>query len=149
MRNPSSSTVMEAKSADFTVTLSSQPTATVTVDVGGASGEITVSPSRLFFTPNDYGAKTVTVFAGEDFDADDDHTTLTYTVRGGDYTGVAPSPLTTPVTVTDNDSRGIRVTPDSLVIPKGRSATYTIALDTQPKRNVKIKVIVPERRRLA
>ena len=139
-------TFMEAESETFTVTLSSQPTAIVTVDVGGASGEITVSPSRLFFTPDDYGEETVTVFAGEDFDADDDHTTLTYTVRGGDYTGVAPSPLTTPVRVTDNDKgrRGITVVPASLVIPKGRSATYTIVLDTQPKRNVKINVIVPD-----
>ena len=137
---------MEAESATFMVTLSSQPTAIVTVDVGGASGEITVSPSRLFFTPDDYGEETVTVFAGEDFDADDDHATLTYTVRGGDYTGVAPSPLTTPVTVTDNDKgrRGITVVPASLVIPKGQRATYTIVLDTQPKRNVKINVIVPD-----
>ena len=47
----------------------------MTVDVGGVSGEITVSPSRLFFTPEeDWRAtiptRTVTVFAGEDFDAD-------------------------------------------------------------------------------
>ena len=44
--SPLSLTVMEAQSTDFSVTLSSQPTATVTVDVQGASGEITVSPSR-------------------------------------------------------------------------------------------------------
>ena len=53
-------------------------------------------------------------------------------------------PLTTSVTVTDNDSRGITVVPGSLVIPKSQNATYTIVLDTQPKRNVKINVIVPD-----
>ena len=34
-------------------------------------------------------AQTVTVFAGEDFDGEDDTATLTHTVRGGDYTGVS------------------------------------------------------------
>ena len=128
------------------VDLSSQPTGIVTVDVGGASGEITVSPSRLFFTPSDYDPKPVGVFAGEDFDADHDQATLTYTVRGGDYTGVASNPRTTSITVMDNDKdlRGITVVPASsmLVIPKSQSATYTIVLNTQPKRNVKINVMV-------
>ena len=38
----------------YTIVLATQPTATVTVDIGGASGELTVSPSRLFFTPENY-----------------------------------------------------------------------------------------------
>ena len=33
----------------------------------------------------------MTVYAGEDFDAENDTATLTHTVRGGDYTGVAAS----------------------------------------------------------
>ena len=45
--------VPEAGSATYTVVLTSDPTAMVTVDVGGISGEITVSPSRLFFMPGD------------------------------------------------------------------------------------------------
>ena len=69
--------------------LSTKPTDTVTVDVGGASGEITVSPSRLFFTPINWATpQTVTVYAGVDFDAEPDTATLTHTLRGGDYTGV-------------------------------------------------------------
>ena len=72
----------------------------MTVDVGGISGEITVSPSRLFFTTDTCPGgsvlpsgcwnrtQTVTVYTGEDFDAVDDTATLTHTVRGGDYTGV-------------------------------------------------------------
>ena len=134
----------EAGSAEYTVVLGTEPTATVTVDIGGASGEITVSPSRLFFTPDNYNAQqTVTVFAGEDFDAEDDTATLTHTVRGGDYTGVSvsPAPGTVSVTVDDNDDRGVAVSATgTLTIAAGASATYTIMLDSQPTRTVNISV---------
>ena len=113
----------------------------VTVDVGGVSGDLTVSPSRLFFMPADYGpanAKTVTVYAGEDLDADDDTATLTHTVRGGDYTGVAAD--TVAVTVDDNDTRGVTVAPTSLNIAAGSRGTFTIRLNTQPKGSVRITV---------
>ena len=134
----------EAGSAEYMVVLGTEPTATVTVDIGGASGEITVSPSRLFFTPDNYNTQqTVTVFAGEDFDAENDTATLTHTVRGGDYTGVSvsPPPGTVSVTVRDNDNRGVAVSAtDTLNIAAGASATYTIMLDSQPTRTVSISV---------
>ena len=136
--------VAEAGSAEYMVTLGTEPTATVTVDIGGASGEITVSPSRLFFTPDNYTTQqTVTVFAGEDFDAEHDTATLTHTVRGGDYTGVSvsPAPGTVSVTVGDNDVRGVAVSATgTLTIAAGASATYTIMLDSQPTRTVSISV---------
>ena len=66
------------------------------MDVGGVSGEISVHPTRLVFTPENWvkqgTGQTVSVYAGEDFDADNDMATLTHTVSGGDYT---------------NESRGI------------------------------------------
>ena len=43
--------VPEAGSAIYTVVLDTEPTDMVTVDVGGVSGELAVSPSRLFFMP--------------------------------------------------------------------------------------------------
>ena len=135
--------VPEAGSATYTIDLNTQPTATVTVDVGGTSGEITVSPSRLFFTPDSYndetgGAKTVTVYAGVDFDAENDTATLTHTVRGGDYTGVSAN--TVSVRVADPDVRGVTVMPALLNIAAGRSETYMVVLNTQPTRSVYITV---------
>ena len=131
--------VTEAASGTYTVELETQPTATVTVDVGGASGEITASPSRLFFTPDNYNMEqTVTVYAGEDFDAENDTATLTHTVRGGDYTGVSAAPVS--VTVADNDTRGVTVTGTSLNVAAGARGTFTIVLDTQPTRTVSITV---------
>ena len=98
--------------ATYTVVLDTEPTDMVTVDVGGVSGELAVSPSRLFFMPGDGNwntEQTVTVYAGEDLDAENDTATLTHTVRGGDYTGVAAN--TVSVTVDDNDTRGVTVAP--------------------------------------
>ena len=135
--------VPEAGSATYTVLLATQPTAPVTVDIGGMSGEIAVSPSRLVFNPTgDVGlysaAQTVTVFAGEDFDAEDDTAKLTHTVQGGDYTGVsAPS---VDVSVDDTDDRGVTVGPTALNIVAGARGSFTVVLDTQPTRTVTITV---------
>ena len=131
--------VDEAASATYTVALATQPTAMVTVDVGGISGELTVSPSRLFFNDANYNtAQTVTVYAGEDLDADDDTATLTHTVRGGDYTGVAASSVS--VTVSDNDTRGVTVVPTDLTIAAGARGTFSIVLNSQPTNTVRITV---------
>ncbi len=133
--------VGEAASANYTIELETQPTATVTVDIGGTSGELTVSPSRLFFTPENYETEpTVNVYSGEDFDAENDTATLTHTIRGGDYTGVSASPATVPILVTDNDPRGVTVSTSSLNIAAGSRATYTVMLNTQPTRTVYISV---------
>ena len=133
--------VVEADRAMYTIVLATQPTATVTVDIGGASGELTVSPSRLFFTPENYEMRgTVYVYAGEDFDSEDDTATLTHTIRGGDYTGVSATPPTVSVMVDDNDDRGVTVSTDSLNIAAGSAATYTVMLNTQPERTVYISV---------
>ena len=131
--------VGEAATNTYTVVLVTEPTAMVTVDVGGVSGDLTVSPSRLFFMPGNWSeAQTVTVYAGEDLDADDDTATLTHTVRGGDYTGVAADPVS--VTVVDNDTRGVTVGPTTLNIAAGARGTFSIVLNTQPTNTVRVTV---------
>ena len=135
--------VPEANSETYTIRLDTQPTAPVTVDIGGVSGEFAVSPSRLVFNPSGTvglwsAEQTVSVFAGEDFDAEIDRTDLTHTVRGGDYTGVAAGTVT--VTSTENDMRGVTVGPTSLDIAAGARGTFSVVLDTQPTRTVTITV---------
>ena len=135
--------VDEASSNTYTIRLATQPTAPVTLDIGGVSGEFAVSPSRLVFNPSGTvglwsAEQTVRVFAGEDFDAEVDRADLTHTVRGGDYTGVAAGTVT--VTSDDNDERGVTVGPTSLDIAAGARGTFTVVLDTQPTRTVTITV---------
>ena len=69
---PSTLTVAEGGTADYTVELSSEPTADVTVDITGG-GDLTVNPNSLTFTSATWDtAKTVTVTAAQDDDGADD-----------------------------------------------------------------------------
>ena len=78
----------------------------------------------------EHSTQTVTVSAGQDADAADDMATLTHNPSGADYGSVGNADLA--VTVTDNDTRGVTVTPTSLTVTEGGMNTYTVVLDTQP-----------------
>ena len=132
------------ETGSYTVVLDSEPTGRVTVDVGGVdvggeTGKISVSPSRLVFTrDNWFIEEMVRVYAVEDLDADADTVILTHTISGADYTNVAV-PLVT-MTVLDNDVRRIIGTPATLAVPVGSDRKFAITLDTQPKGDVKVLV---------
>ena len=72
--NPTALTVAEGDSGSYSVVLDSEPTAEVTVTVGGHVGtDVTVSDAMLTFTPANWStAQTVTVTASEDDDAAED-----------------------------------------------------------------------------
>ena len=103
-------TVAEESSGSYTVRLATQPTGTVTVTVGGATGEVTVdtdsgtdgNQNTLTFSSSNWNtAQPVTVAAGEDADTANDSATLSHTATGGGYNSVTGNVA---VTVTDNDS---------------------------------------------
>ena len=99
--DPTALMVNEGSSGTYTVKLASQPSASVTVAVTGAVGEVTVNPTSLTFTSTTWNsAQTVTVTAGQDTDASDDAATLVHTATGGDYAGVTGSVA---VTVDDDE----------------------------------------------
>ena len=83
----------------YTVVLDSQPTANVTITVGGYTGsDVTPNPASLTFAPADWNtAKTVTVTAVGDADTTDDTVTLTHTATSTDpkYDVVAASVMVT------------------------------------------------------
>ena len=137
-------TVPEAEMATtYSVRLDTRPTGTVTVDVGGATGEISVSPSRLVFTPDpddNYSTpQPVMVSAGRDFDAEDDSAILTHRVSGADYNTVRPRSLDVTVTDSEKTKRRIEVSTGSMPVAAGTSGVFTIKLDTQPKGTVVVR----------
>ena len=137
---PTVLTVMEGESATWTVVLDTEPSDTVTVTVGGASGDVSVQPLSLTFTPQNYGtAQTVTVSAAEDPDATTDaDVTLTHSASGGGYGSVSIAEVV--VSVTENDTAGVTVTPTVLTVMEGESATWTVVLDTEPSDTVTVTV---------
>ena len=101
---PTTLTVDEGGGGTYTVVLDTQPSATVTVTIGGTTGtDVSVGDATLEFTTGDWAtAQTVTVSAAEDADAVNDTVTLTHTPTGGGYDGVAVDSVE--VTVLDDDA---------------------------------------------
>ena len=81
-------TVVEGDDVSYTVQLSTQPSADVTVVITVAGDtDVTVSPASLTFTSSTWDqAQTVTVSSAEDTDSTDDDVTLAHTATGGGYT---------------------------------------------------------------
>ena len=133
-------TVAEGASGAYTVKLTTAPSATVTVTVGGASGDVAVSPPSLTFTTSNYGtAQTVTVSAAQDPDGDTDpDVTLTHSASGGGYGSVSVDSVV--VTVTEDDTKGVTVSSGALTVDEGGTGSYTVALDTQPSGEVVVTV---------
>ena len=138
---PRALTVAEGEDGEYTVVLGSQPTRRVTVTIGGASGtDLTLNPSTLTFTTSDWNsAKTVTVSAGLDDDADSETITLTHAVTSNDalYEGISAEDVV--VTVTDPDP-GVKISETALTIVEGSSDTYTVVLNTQPAGDVAVTI---------
>ena len=132
--------VMEGSSGNYTVVLESEPGGTVMVTVGGAAGDLTVSPERLSFTTSNWSSRqTVTVSAAEDEDSIvDPPVTLTHTVTGGGYDGVTAPDVE--VTILENDIPGVKVTPEALEVVEGRSEAYTVVLESVPTGTVTVTV---------
>ena len=124
--SPTSLTVKERDDTgvSYTVKLSTQPSDTITVTIGGHSGtDLSISGATLsnsntltFSTSNWNTAQTVTVKAGHDGNSDDESETLTHTASGGDYANLTKD---LPVTVTDD-------APATVTVSFG-AASYTVA----------------------
>ena len=127
----------------YDVELDSQPTGTVTVRIGGASGDVSVSPSRLTFTTSNWNTQQdVEVTAAEDADADKDAAvTLTHSASGGGYDNVTGGMVTVTIDENTRQVRGVTVTPKSLTVMEGGpSRSYTVVLTAEPTARVQITI---------
>ena len=126
---PTALTVTEGSTGTYTVALATQPTAAVTVAVGGTSGDVTVDPSSLTFSTSNWGTpQTVTVSLAQDDDAvDDDAVTLTHTPSGGGYGSVSIASVT--VTPVDDDTKDMTPPTLSSVEVKGNTLTIMFTKD--------------------
>lgn len=145
---PSALTISEpAQSKAFTITLTSQPTATVTVDLSSSDpSECSVPASVTLDETNWAQGINVLVSAVDDaIDDDDQPCTIQTTVHSVDpnYDGRAMSNL--PVTVQDEDTAGVTVTPTSLTTsePNG-GKPFAVALNSEPTAPVTVAFSVSD-----
>ncbi len=140
-----STNVTEGGATDsYTVVLSSQPTANVTVTVTPNS-QVSVNKTTLTFTASNWNvAQTVTVTAVDDQIVEGNHTgTITHAVSSGDtrYNGLSVAGVT--AQITDNDTAGVQITQSggsTNVTEGGATDSYTVVLSSQPTANVTVTV---------
>ena len=146
-------TVTEEETAEtYEVVLNTMPDSDVTVtivpDIISTTAPIAVTlgtgaPGSLVltFTSTTWAdPQTVTVAATEDADALDGTRVLAHTVNG--YTGVT-TVASVMVTVNDNDTAGVTITPTTLTVTEGEAVgTYMVVLDTRPDSDVIVTVVL-------
>lgn len=111
----------------FTVVLTSQPSADVTITVT-PDAQVTVDKPTLTFTSTDWNtARTVTVTAVDDNVAEGSpHSGAVMFAAVGGYTGVSIAPVS--VSITDNDNGGNQPCAARVPTRQGVTNSYTIAL---------------------
>ncbi len=141
-----STNVTEGGATDtYTIVLTSQPLASVTITVTPDS-QSTVSSGTLTFTTANWNvAQTITVTAVNDAVPEGPHTSLiTHSASSTDpfYSGIAISSVT--AYITDNDIAGVTITESggsTDVNEAGTTSdTYTVVLDAPPTANVTVTV---------
>ena len=140
MLSPPDVSLTEGATATYTATLTTEPTALVTVTIG-PDGDVTPTPGILTFTRENWDIEqSVMLTADEDLDAVQDVPELTHTANGGDYVDIK---AVLRVTVEDNDEAGVTLSPDALEVDEGADTdTYSVVLDTQPTGAVTVGVTV-------
>ena len=142
------STAAEGANATLTVTLSeAAPTGgvalTVTAgyggstataaDVGSITSPVTIAEGN---TALDINIPTV----DDDVDEGDETFTVTIAATTSGWEKAGDGRDTATVTITDDDTAGVTVTPTTLSVAEDGSATYTVTLDSRPTADVTVTV---------
>lgn len=135
--------VAEGDTTTYTVVLDALPDAPVTVTTSVAAGaSIAVRPAVLTFTAADWAAaQMVTIEALQDDDGEDTRETVTHTVGGGAYDGVALAAVA--VNVADDDVLAVDLSTNALSIREGGEGTYAVSLATEPTGPVTVTPSAP------
>ena len=134
--------VQENGTATYTLVLDTQPVdGAVSVAVGiGSQTVATASPETLTFTAGNWDApQTVTVTGVDDANTGNEIVAFTHTPTGGGYDGVSISNIN--VTAVDDDVAGLKVSPTSLTVAEGGTATYAVRLNVAPTAAVSVQVV--------
>ena len=142
--------VDEGGSGQFTIFLNAAPEADVTIDISSGNAAVTVAPTSLTFTADDFDTEqTVMVMAAEDDDTEHLQALLTFAVTSTDtdYSGLTSTVV---VLVANNDAvevdRPVPVPAAGLTIsqpepvPEGGSGEFTISLNAAPEADVTIDI---------
>ncbi len=118
--------------ANFTVTLATEPASPVTISLNTPSGECSAVAANTLTGSNYNTGVTVTVTATDDNVNDGDQPCVVETSFSGDATYAAIDPSDVTVTAADNDIPGVSISTPSSATEGGTDGGYTVSLDTEP-----------------
>ena len=136
--SPTSLSLDEGGASGFyEVRLDTEPSANVTVSIA-EDGDVTLSHSSLTFTPSNWRKQTVTVNSVQDADALDDIVPIEHTVSSDDsnYNGISAPDVN--VTINDDETAEVIISPTELSVTEGRSSGYNVRLGTPPSDDVTV-----------
>lgn len=125
--------VTEGQSSTFTVQLGFQPAGNVAVNIASNNpGKATASPASITFSAADYSTpRMVTVSGIHDPNLVSEQAQI-----------LASSPsavdATVAVTINDDDTQAVIVSPGSLTLPSGSNGSFTVRLQFQPSANATV-----------
>ena len=130
-------TVDEGDTTEYTIVLNAAPTDDVTVTPTSGNTDAATVTGALTFTDSNWNtAQTVTVTGVDDDNGVSETFDITHTASGGGYGSVTG---TVAVTITDDDTAGVTLSPTSGSAGEdGGTTEYTVVLDTQPTGSVTI-----------
>ncbi len=133
--------VAEGGTGIYTLELNTRPSAEVMITVMSADREAVTATTPLTFTVDNWNsAQTVMVRGVADADANNESVQLSHTVTSTDAGYNAVMPLAVIVTVDDDETAGVTVTPTELRVGEGSTGTYMVVLTTRPSADVMITV---------
>jgi len=137
--SPTTLSLTEGASGPYAVSLVAGPTASVTITVTPAAG-LTTDKSALIFTTDDWAVpQTVTVTATPDTVCTGPRTlAVTHAASGDNYGSVSVASVV--VSVADDDTAAVLVSPTTLSLTEGASGPYAVSLLAGPTAPVTITV---------
>ena len=126
------------------VSVETQVTVSATAVSPAMPGDFTLSGNTLTIRAHQTSSEGLVTLTAEDNDVDGPQETKQVTVTG---TVPPTAPVTAPaavtLTITDDDARGVTVTPTALTVNEGASRTYAVVLTSQPTAAVTVTLTAP------
>ena len=141
-------TVAEGSTVPVTVTLNADPERTVTIPItttdqdGASISDYSGVPASITFNAGDTEVDITFTASSDSVDDDGESVKLTFgtTLPAGVSAGNTDEAV---VSITDDDTAGITVTPTVLTVTEGGTAVYTVVLDSEPAGEVTVTVDDP------
>ena len=140
-------TATEGGTTTVSVTLSADPERTVVIPVsvsresGASTSDYSGIPSTITFVAGDTSESFTFTAVDDDIDDDGEKVKLSFGTLPARVTGGSVDEST--VSITDNDTRGVTITPTALSIVELAWADYTVELDSEPTAEVTITITDP------